>query len=235
MRFMVMHKVDAAHEAGAPPPPRVIEEMGVFVQKLISDGVMLDGAGLHRSAMRARVEARGGASKITKGPYKGSNELLQSFAMIEADSLDDAAAIVARAAAAAGEHEIEIEVGKVVEPWDLGVAPEPEGISPRFLVLVKGDAASERGEPPVVQEKVMRALAEDHPIAPAALTPSKQGARSKVVDGKRTWTDGPFTEARELVGGYCIVELPSIDDVKRLADRYAEILGDNEIDIRVLA
>jgi len=233
MRFMVMHKVDAAHEAGAPPPPRVIEQMGGFVQKLIADGVMLDGAGLHRSAMRARIEARGGTAKITKGPYRGSNELLQSFAMIEADSLDDAAAIVARAAATAGE--VEVEVGKVVEPWDLGVAPEPEGISPRFLVLVKGDATSERGEAPVVQEKVMRALAEDHPIAPVVLKPSKQGARSKAnADGKRTWTDGPFTEARELVGGYCIVELPTIDDVKKLADRYAEILGDNEIDVRVL-
>ena len=232
MRFMVMHKVDAAHEAGAPPPPRVIQEMGVFVQKLIADGVMLDGAGLHRSAMRARVTARGGMASVTKGPYGGGNELLQSFAMIEADSLDDAAAIVARAAAAAGE--VEVEVGKVVEPWDLGVAPEPEGISPRFLVLAKGDAASERGEPPAKQQALMRALAEDQPIAVATLKPSKQGARSRVVEGKRTWTDGPFTEARELVGGYCIVELPSIEDVKALADRYAEILGDNEIDIRVV-
>jgi len=50
MRFMVLHKVDARMEAGGPPPPRIIQEMGQYVQGAIKAGVLENGAGLHPSS-----------------------------------------------------------------------------------------------------------------------------------------------------------------------------------------
>ena len=54
MRFIVMHKVDAHMEAGAPPNQDIIENMGALVQSSLRQGVFLNGAGLHPSTRRAR-------------------------------------------------------------------------------------------------------------------------------------------------------------------------------------
>ena len=44
--------------------------------------------------------------------------------------------------------------------------------------------------------------------------------------------DGPFAESKELIAGFSLLELPSKAEVIAWADRYAAILGDNEVDIR---
>ncbi len=68
-----------------------------------------------------------------------------------------------------------------------------------------------------------------------ALKPTATAVRSKVVSGKRRWIDGPFTESKELIAGFSILEVPAVDDAKRFTEEYAAILGDNEVDIRALA
>ena len=47
--------------------------------------------------------------------------------------------------------------------------------------------------------------------------------------------DGPFTESKELIAGFCVFELPSLEEAKQLTEEYAAILGDNEVDIREVA
>jgi hypothetical protein len=232
MRFMVMHKVDAHMEAGGPPSQRIIDDMGRLVQDNLKSGVFVDGAGLHRSALRARVEFEGGKPTVTRGPYQGSNELIASFAMIEAESIDGAIDVAARIGKVLGEGEI--EVGPVVEPWDLGIAEKPEGVPKRFLLMRKGDGAYESGAaPPAGLKKVLDDLARDGVVlSTVALAPSKTGARYRKTAGKRAWTDGPFTESKELVAGFSIIEVPSLEDARRWAEAYADILGDNEVDVR---
>lgn len=232
MRFMVMHKVDAQMEAGGPPPNDIIEKMGKYIGDAIRSGVFKDGAGLHRSAMRARLVVAGGKRTVTKGPYSGGNELLASFAMIRAASLDAAVEVATRVAAAIGD--VELEIGQVVEPWDLGVAPRPDDPPLRFLLLRKADRAYEAGTAaPGALEGVLRALRDEGVlISSATLLPSKKAAR---LTRTRTWTDGPFAESKELVAGFSIVELPSLDAAKRWAEAYGEILGDNEVDVREVA
>src|SRR5262245_3877058 len=144
MRVMVMHKVDANMEAGRPPTGTLVAEMGALVQESIASGLFVDGAGLHRSARRVRVEFVGGKRRaVVHGPYAGGNELVAQFVMIEAASIEHAVEVSARLGAALGDGEIEI--GPVVEPWDLGLATKPEGVPLRFLLLVKGDATYEGG------------------------------------------------------------------------------------------
>lgn len=235
MRFMVMHKVDALMEAGGPPPERIIEEMGQLVQSGIKSGVFKDGAGLHRSALRVRLVFDGGQRTVIHGPYQGSNELLASFVMIKASSIDHAIEIATRVATAAGDAEIEI--GPVVEPWDLGLMDRPAHAPQRFLLLRKADAAFEAGAAqPAALTRLIDELRRDDVVQSAAtLTPSRQGARTRKVGGRRTWTDGPFAESKELVAGFSIIELPSLAEAKRWAEVYAAVLGDNEVDVRVVA
>ena len=177
MRFMVMHKVDAQMEAGGPPPQRIIQEMGEFVQGAIKSGVFKDGAGLHPSSRRVRLVFEAGRRTITPGPLEGRNELLASFAMIKADSMDHAIEIATRIAGALGDGEIEI--GPVVEPWDLGLMERPARAPLRFLVLRKADRAFEAGAaPPVAVQTVLDDLKRDDVLlSSATLQPSSAGAR----------------------------------------------------------
>ena len=229
MRFMVMHKTDPRMEAGGPPPKDIIQNMGKYVGDAIQAGVFKDGAGLHPSSQRVRVAFRGGQRTVERGPYAGDRELLASFVMVRAATIDDAIELAARLAHTLGD--VDLEIGPVVEPWDLGVAPRPADAPKRFLLLRKADAASERGTatPPAFAQLVAELTAQGIVISAATLAPSRKGAR---LGKSHAWTDGPFTEAKELVAGYSIVELPSLADAKRWAEAYQRILGDNEVDVR---
>jgi hypothetical protein len=232
MRFMVMHKVDNQMEAGEPPEPRIIQEMGEFVGAGIKSGIFKDGAGLHPSRRRVRLVFAGGRRTVKPGPYAGDNELLASFAMIQASSQDHAVEIATRIAGAIGD--VEIEVGLVVEPWDLGLSEKPVDAPQRFLLLRKADRTYEAGgAAPARLAKVLDELrAERTLLSSATLLPSKKGARYRKTGGKREWTDGPFTESKELVAGFSIIEVPALADAKKWAEAYADILRDNEVDIR---
>ena len=235
MRFMVMHKVDAAMEAGERPAERIIIEMGKLVQRSLKEGIFKDGAGLHRSATRARISFAGGKPAITRGPYAGDNELLAQFALIATTGIEQAIELAIQLGEASGRREV--EVGAVVETWDLHGGKRPADAPYRFLLLVKADADFEAGKQrPAAVSTLLDQWKRDGLLQSATtLTPSKTAVRSKVVSGKRQWIDGPFTESKELVAGFSILEVPTLDDAKRFTEEYAAILGDNEVDIREVA
>jgi hypothetical protein len=241
MRFMVMHKVDASMEAGGPPNQQIIQGMGALVQESLKTRVFTTGAGLHRSARRARLETKRGESTISKGPYTGQNELLSSFAMIKAASLEEAIERARQFARVLGD--VEIEVGPVVEPWDIGVMEKPAKTPPgRFLLLCKGDRQTESGAEPTPErratlEKLLQSLRDEGVLILAdRLAPSSKGARlASGEKGKRSWTDGPFAESKELIAGFSVLNVPSRAEALAWAERYAAILGENEVDVRELA
>ena len=236
MRFMVMHKVDAKMEAGGPPDPEIISKMGALVQGSLRQGVFLNGAGLHRSAQRARLECRGGQCQVTRGPYSGKNELVAAFTMISAKSMNDA---IEHAKTLGGKlGDVDIEVGPVVEPWDLGLMAKPERAPERFLLLTKATPSDEEANTAQRHAIAVKDLAATLPadaavLAADSLAPSAKGARLGADKaGKRVWLDGPFTESKELIAGFSLLELPSKADAIQWADRYAAILVDAEVDVR---
>lgn len=232
MRFMVMHKVDATMEAGERPSETIIHDMGRLIGRSIKEGIFKDGAGLHRSATRARVTFSSGEAKVVRGPYAGDNELLACFALVATTGIEPAIEMATELGRAAGDREV--EVGPVVEGWDLHGGTRPKDAPYRFLLLVKGDAAYEAGTamPLAVRTLLDRWKREGLLQSDTTLAPTKTAVRTKVVAGKRTWTDGPFTESKELVAGFSILEVPTLDDAKRFTEEYAAILGDNEVDVR---
>lgn len=235
MLFMAMHKVDAKMEAGERPSQAIIQQMGAFIGRLLKAGVFKDGAGLHRSAARARVTFADGTPTVARGPYAGSNELIASFALISTTGIDDAIERAIELGKAAGQREI--EVGPVVEGWDLNGSPRPADAPHRFLLLIKANEAFEAGaaQPGTVRRLLDQWKRDGVLQSEASLLPSKTAARSKVVSGKRHWIDGPFAESKELIAGFAILELASLDEAKRLTEEYAAILGDNEVDVRLVA
>jgi hypothetical protein len=240
MRFLVMHKNDAAMEAGTPPVQAIVDGMGALVQEGLRTGMFLNGAGLHRSAVRVRLDVRGGECAVTQGPYTGKNELVASVVMLSTRSMDHAIGHAKKLASLLGD--VEIEIGPVVEPWDLGMIPKPERRVPeRFLFLCKStvkdenDAEASKQHRVAVQE-LAKSLGDDAAIlAVETLAPSSRGSRLKAgPTGKRHWVDGPFTESKELIAGFSLIELPTLADAKAWADRYAAILDGNEVDVRLV-
>ena len=69
-------------------------------------------------------------------------------------------------------------------------------------------------------------------LATDGLQSSSKGARVKQTDGKVTVTDGPFTEAKELIGGFAIVQVASKAEAIELSRRFLKIAGDGESEIR---
>jgi hypothetical protein len=73
-------------------------------------------------------------------------------------------------------------------------------------------------------------------IATDGLQPSSKGAaRVRILaDGKATVTDGPFTETKELIAGYAIVNVNSKAEAVELAKRFLKVVGEGESEIRLM-
>ena len=64
------------------------------------------------------------------------------------------------------------------------------------------------------------------------LLPSSKGARIRRDHGKVTVTDGPFTEAKEVIGGFAIMHFDSLQEAVEATKRFLEVAGDGESEVR---
>jgi hypothetical protein len=69
-------------------------------------------------------------------------------------------------------------------------------------------------------------------IATEGCLPSSRGARVRLSGGKVTVTDGPFTEAKEVVGGFALLEASSKEHAIQMAKEFLLVAGDGECEIR---
>lgn len=240
MRFMVMHKNDKHTEAGEKPGPELFARMGAYIGEHVQKGQFIDGAGLGASSTRTRLTFRGGASTVQHGPYAGVHELVSAILLLQVSSRAEAVAWGERYGKVLGDGEIEL--GPLNEPWDLGLMPKPDAAPLRLLLLHKADRASESGQglSPRQKSDLTRLKSEMTKAgvlqSSIGLEPSSKSKRLRFVNNALDVIDGPFSESKELIGGYAILELPSMDVVIAECVRYAEILGGTlEIDIRPLS
>jgi hypothetical protein len=61
---------------------------------------------------------------------------------------------------------------------------------------------------------------------------SSKGARVEVRDGNVRVIDGPFAEAKELIAGFAILEVDSLDEAVEHARRFALLVGSERVDVR---
>jgi len=107
----------------------------------------------------------------------------------------------------------------------------------RFMVIVKADKNSEAGILP--DEKILAAMGKYNEelvkagvmLAAEGLHASSKGARVKFSGNKRTVTDGPFTEAKELIAGFWLWQVKSKEEAIEWLKR-APFDGGTEVEIR---
>jgi|ERR1700739_677643 hypothetical protein len=105
----------------------------------------------------------------------------------------------------------------------------------KFLSIYK---TVERNTPPSQQEmEVMGKLIEEGMtkgwlVATEGCLPSALGARVRFDNGTLKVTDGPFTEAKELVGGFAILRADSKQEAIELTKRFLKVVGNGECELR---
>lgn len=72
-----------------------------------------------------------------------------------------------------------------------------------------------------------KSLAEGKLISTGGLKPAAEGKRLGGHTGKIKVTDGPFAEAKEVVGGYAVLEAPDLDAAAALAGEFLQLHIDN--------
>lgn len=105
----------------------------------------------------------------------------------------------------------------------------------RFLSLYKH---AERATPPSQEEMAtMGKLVEEGfkagwLLGTEGCLPTKFGARVRSDNGKLTVTDGPFSESKEVVGGFAILKANSREEAVELARQFLRVAGDGECELR---
>lgn len=113
----------------------------------------------------------------------------------------------------------------------------------RYMIIVKANADSEAGVMP--EESLIAAMASYHEELAAAgalldasgLKPSAQGWKVRYEGDRRTVIDGPFTETKELIAGYTLIQVKSREEAMEWARRYPNPVGPGkatEIEVRPL-
>ena len=102
----------------------------------------------------------------------------------------------------------------------------------RFMALLKFDESLPGGPPPPALFQAMGEYAAEGArngtlVDQGGLLPSAAGAIVSLVDGTIKAVDGPFTEAKELVGGYAVIEVRSKAEAVELAKRLMQIHKDH--------
>ena len=94
----------------------------------------------------------------------------------------------------------------------------------RFMTFIKFDESMPCGPPPPALFEAMGQYAIEGAVNGTLV---EQGAIVSLADGSITTHDGPFTEAKELIGGYAVIEVRSKDEAIELARRLLQIHLDN--------
>ena len=107
----------------------------------------------------------------------------------------------------------------------------------RFLSIYK---ARETNTPPTPEHMAAMGKLIDEMMKAGVLIgtegclPSAKGARVRVTGGKFVVTDGPFTESKELVGGFALLQANSKEAAIEATKRFLEVVGEGECEIRQL-
>lgn len=240
MRILCMHKAPADEQVGQTVPQKLIEEMGALVGEAAKQGILLAGDGLKPGSTRYSLTFANGRCDVQKGTRPGPGQLPQRFVVFKVAAEAEALDWARRYGEAVGAPRLEL--GPVTEAWDLGLCPRPADAPFRFMIVHLATPDYEAGKAPSAQHQqglrtVIAAMQKAGVLLlNEAMLPSANAVRLNYRDHVLTRTDGPFAESKELIGGFCMLQMRSFDEMVGWANRYARILGGNlEIDLRIAA
>lgn len=106
----------------------------------------------------------------------------------------------------------------------------------KFLSVYK---SVEKGPPTQEEMARMGKLVEESMkagflVATEGCMPSPSGARVRLSNNKITVTDGPFTESKEVIGGFAILKANSKEEAIEMARQFLQVAGEGECELRQL-
>ena len=265
MRFMMIIKSNAKSEAGILPDEKLLSDMGKYNDELVKSGVLLAGEGLQASSKGARVRLSGKKITVVDGPFTEAKELVAGFWVIQVKSKREAIEWAKRVPGTDGEIELrqifelpDFPVSATEKPdgWRAQEqrfrdAADPQAPSPakpkrkpgttRFMIIHKNNPATEAMMPGEKDLDAMWAIIDAQIqagtlLAAEGLQPSSKGARVRASGTQRTVIDGPFTESKELVAGYSIIQVKSKEEAIAFAMRCVGVtpegVTEGEIEVR---
>jgi hypothetical protein len=98
----------------------------------------------------------------------------------------------------------------------------------KYLTFIRHSESYRQSPPPpalmdAMGQFVQRSLKDGTLVETGGLLPSKDGVRVRLASGKITMTDGPFTESKEIIGGWAILKADSKAEAIRIATEFMEL------------
>ena len=122
MRFLSM--VRLKENSGMQPSEQLMADMGRLIDEMTRAGVLLDTAGLRPTAESVRVKLRSGQTSVVDGPFTESKEVIGGYALLEANSKEEAIAHTRRFLEVHGDAwDIECELRQLQPDGECGGEP----------------------------------------------------------------------------------------------------------------
>jgi hypothetical protein len=98
----------------------------------------------------------------------------------------------------------------------------------KYLAFIRHSETHREAPPPAALMEAMgtfvqKSLKDGTLVDTGGLLPSKEGARVRLADGKITVTDGPFSESKEIIGGWAILKADTKAEAIRIAIEFMEL------------
>ena len=225
MRYALIHSADPARVPATPEQIRAVREhTASWTGELDTAGVRLHGSRLHPD-YATTVRVRDGRTLISDGPFAETKEQVAGYDVLECGSLDEAVRHAARHPAPPI-GATEVRAFPVNAPG--GRLPEPAEGRTRYLMLVLTDPSAG----PAVFEDLERpaAWAADADsrglrVFGSELEPPETARTLRKRDGNVLVTDGPFTEAKEQIAGFDLLDCADLDEALEVAARHPMARG----------
>jgi hypothetical protein len=209
--------------AAAPDTPEWEAEMAAYAKFSEDEGAaIVAGEALMPSSTAFTVRSGDGAPLVTQGPFAESTEVVGGMYVLEADGMDRAVDLARQIPAALYGA---VELRPLVEWYDQRTDDETPPPGSRYFALILG-APTEADIPGTAAWDEGAAAhgefakhAGDAVRAGGALHPASTATTVRVRDGEVLVTDGPFTEAAEVVGGVYVLQSTDHDTIVDLAGK----------------
>lgn len=210
---------------GAPAvTPEGRAALAPLVRSLEAEGRLLRAGLLAPEAEGARVAVRDGRVVVTDGPFAESREGIGGFWVVEAASRDEAIELARRAfelgAPAPAARGGAVDVHAVAARYS--VQPDP-GHGTAFLLGFHNDPHLEDCDEAKLAEMIAYGAALERAgrlFETSPLARSGPPARVESRGGRTLVTEGPFAEAKEVIGGYSLLRAASREEAVDIATRY---------------
>jgi hypothetical protein len=207
----------------------MVESMGVGAE-LATRGIYIMSSPLEFVTAATSVRVRNGQTQITTGPFAETSEQLGGFYILELDNLDEAIAVASRLPPAKkGTVEIRPVLaldGLPPDAFELVDVHDPS-LTP-YMLLCYDDAEHWKQVGPEAQHAAMmeavaatrELAARGRYISASPLHPVETATSLRIRNGRRTISDGPFAETREVLGGFYLLLAKDRHEVEAIAARH---------------